>query len=339
MDHSIATGAPGGRRGDRRLSARSAVVAVAVGAPSTLARYLDRFSGDAVVANPDARQRLLDPSGSGRLPVWRIAIDRFAEAPARGAGAGTFSLMWEQERAAPDAVTDAHSLPLEVGAELGDVGVALLVVPLALIVLVGSTSRLRRRDRAVYAALLAVTLAWAARAAIDWDWEMPVVTLPIFALGGAALARAGGPDRGAPRPLVRVLAGCLVVVVAILPASIAVSEARLERARAAYGQGNCGAAASEARASANALPSRAEPYELIGFCEIEAGRYRSATASMQAAADRDPQDWRYRFGLAVAKGAAGDGGGAARAEQAARLRKSPRVAAPRGSCAATTARS
>jgi hypothetical protein len=30
--------------------------------------------------------------------------------------------------------------------------------------------------------------AWAVHAGLDWDWEMPAVTLPALALGAAAIA-------------------------------------------------------------------------------------------------------------------------------------------------------
>ena len=58
--------------------------------------------------------------------------------------------------------------------------------------LVRVAARARGPDRPIYAALFAVLLAWAIHAGMDWDWEMPVVTLVFFLLGGFALANTAG---------------------------------------------------------------------------------------------------------------------------------------------------
>ena len=60
-------------------------------------------------------------------------------------------------------------------------------------------ARARGPDRPVYAAVFAVLLAWAVHAGVDWDWQMPVVTIVFFSLGGFVLARSA-PDHGAVAP-------------------------------------------------------------------------------------------------------------------------------------------
>src|SRR5947209_19894104 len=55
---------------------------------------------------------------------------------------------------------------------------------------VAAAWRARGPDRAMYAAVFALMLSWAVEAGVDWDWEMPVVTVIVFALGGMVLARA-----------------------------------------------------------------------------------------------------------------------------------------------------
>ena len=64
-------------------------------------------------------------------------------------------------------------------------------------VLGGLAARIRGPDRALYAALFAMTLAWAVHQAFDWDWQMPAVTLPVFMLAGLALARPAMADPAA----------------------------------------------------------------------------------------------------------------------------------------------
>ena len=66
-------------------------------------------------------------------------------------------------------------------------------------ILIGLAARIRGPGRSLYAALFAVTLAWAIHQAVDWDWQMPAVTLGVFMLAGLALARpaTAGPDASA----------------------------------------------------------------------------------------------------------------------------------------------
>ena len=63
---------------------------------------------------------------SNRYAYWTVAANAFADAPLRGHGSGSFSVLWLKERTVPEAVRDAHSLELETAAELGLVGLALL---------------------------------------------------------------------------------------------------------------------------------------------------------------------------------------------------------------------
>lgn len=298
------------------------VVAFALGAPAAVERQIERSVASSSLRSEDARTRLLNPTSSARTALWAVAVNSFERSSAIGEGAGTFPLLWQRDRPAALTARDGHSLFLETLSEVGLVGLFLLALSLGAIfsrLALGS----RGPNRAVYAALFAVTLAWGLRAGIDWDWEMPVVTAWVLAIGGASLARRSGARRGRVHPAFRLLGGFAIVVVALLPARIAVSEARLENARATLRAEDCEASRREARAAADAMPPRAEPYELLAYCELDDARYVSAVTEMQKAASRDPLNWRYRWGLAIAKGAAGNGAGALLDTQRAR-RLNPR---------------
>ena len=96
-----------------------------------------------------------------------------------------------------EVVRDAHSLELETFAELGLVGVALLA---ALLGGVGLSARAAHRlDPALAAGPAAALTAWAFHSAIDWDWEMPALTLVAVVLAGALLARRGRQSSSAIR--------------------------------------------------------------------------------------------------------------------------------------------
>ena len=262
--------------------------------------------GNVVDPGPDTRRRLSAAGNNGRLDAWRVGRDTFTAEPLRGAGAGTFQLAWERERPVPEQVVDGHSLYLETAAELGVAGLVLLALTLAG-VLAGMARGLRGPERHARAALLAAAVALLLHAGIDWDWEMPALFAWMFAAAGTAwgcqrseVAPGDGPAR-----LTRVLAGLGCLVLALTPALVMTSQSRLDAGAAAFARGDCAAAVDASLDSLDALPVRAEPFELIGYCDLRAGEPGLAVAALEAARRRDPDSWRYAYGLAVARALAG----------------------------------
>ena len=78
---------------------------------------------------------------------------------------------------------DVHSLELEQLAELGLVGLLALAAFLAGVLLAARTAL--RRDPAAAAGAAAAALVWLLHASIDWDWQLPAVSLPALVLAGA----------------------------------------------------------------------------------------------------------------------------------------------------------
>jgi tetratricopeptide (TPR) repeat protein len=162
----------------------------------------------------------------------------------------------------------------------------------------------------LFAALLAAGVTWALASGVDWNWEMPAVTIWLFALGGAALARprrAPDPDQAAPKTAARVgqvlLRGAGVAVclaLALLPARLAVSEAHYERSVDSLKAGDCAAARSEADAALGALDSRAAPHHVIAWCDLQDGHYDAAADQIEDALENDPDNWAFMQVLAVA---------------------------------------
>ena len=134
-----------------------------------------------------------------------------------------------------------------------------------------------------------------------------MVTLWLFAAGGAAIAaRTDRASRfAAPAIPVRLAVAIPLVLLAALPYEILSSQAWLDRADDAFRSGDCATASDDARSSISALGSRPEPYELLGYCAIRDGRPRQGIDDMQEAIDRDPDNWNFHYGLALARGAAG----------------------------------
>lgn len=300
-------------RGRRRLLVAGvvtvAVVVVATAVAVDAPRQYDRFANSETItaaANADPRARLSDASNNGRLAQWRIAIEQFERQPARGSGAGTYAIAWDRQRPTPGLVRDGHSLYLEVLSELGLVGVA-LILGAVLAILVGVARRIRAPNRATYATVFAACLVWAIAAGIDWHWEMAVVTLPFFALGGAALARDGNPASQQSAPLWRrgLLAGACCVLALAAPLRVAVSQDRLKASLNAFLIGRCDAAGAAARDSLRAVGARPQPHEVMAYCALVDGDTSRAVTRMAAALRRDPQNWRLHYGLARTQAMAG----------------------------------
>jgi hypothetical protein len=135
---------------------------------------------------------------SNRYAYWKVAVRMFAHDPVQGEGASSFATEWLRRRPFAEGARDAHSLYIETLGELGLVGLALLACFLAT---VGWAARdALRLAPGLAAGPLAGVAVWAAHAAVDWDWEMPAVTLPCLLLAGALLALSDlrVPARHAP---------------------------------------------------------------------------------------------------------------------------------------------
>lgn len=280
------------------------VAAVALGVPSRIGdEYSSFVEGAAPQSSDETRSRLTSFSNNGRLDQLQVSLEGFEAEPLRGTGAGTYQLQWNQLRDVDHAVIDAHSLYLEVLGELGVVGL-LLIGGSLLAIVVGLARRLGGGERHVYAAALTLVVAWAVHAAIDWDWEMPAVTLWLFALAGLGLARPMADATGrlagfAPAWPLRALAAVCVAALAIVPAAIGVSQNRLETALGQFDRNECDAAIATSRDSLDLLDRRPEPYEVIGYCQARQGREGAAEVAMLEAVERDPENWETHYGLAL----------------------------------------
>ncbi len=136
---------------------------------------------------------------SNRYDYWHVALEAFAHAPVIGVGAGGWAVWWLEKRPYADGATDAHSLELQTLAELGVIGLALLAVFLASVGFVGRAAW--RADRAAAAGPLAGAMVWFAHSWLDWDWQMPAVTLVAVLLAGMLIATAepvAGEPAGVP---------------------------------------------------------------------------------------------------------------------------------------------
>jgi O-Antigen ligase len=281
------------------------LIAVALDAPGRVDRELDAFrSGNVVPVTGDARDRLTQVGNNGRLDFWDASLSAFKAEPLRGGGAGTYRLAWQRERPNATTVNDGHSLYLEVLAELGLVGLLLLAATLLVPVVVAAT-RLRGPERHAHAAFLAAAAVLLIHAGVDWDWEMPALWVWFFATAGVVVAGPGG-RAAAPARVTRVVVGLGCLLLAATPALVVASQPALSESRRAFVRGDCGTAVDRALASLENLRVWPEAYEILGYCNLRGGEEDLALRSMHAAHDRDPRDWQFAYGLAIAQAFAGE---------------------------------
>ena len=202
-----------------RTNSTGSVAAAVAGAVVAIAFVSDRRLGAiaagavaAVLVAVSVVTAFTVPGGlSARGDYWHVAWIAASHHPVIGDGAGTYDLAWAAygDVARFGGVLDAHSLYLETAAELGVVGLLLtctLVAPV-----VGALRSARSTPFGV--AALAGSVTFLVHAGLDWDWEMPAVTVA----GLVCLAAAPGiSDRQSfvGRPLR--LAALGVAVAAIL---------------------------------------------------------------------------------------------------------------------------
>jgi O-antigen ligase len=123
-----------------------------------------------------------------------VAVYDVADHPALGSGAGTFGdYFWRYHRPASAFTRLAHSLYLQTLAELGPLGLVLLVLALAL-----PLAFVRGRQTALAASVAGAYVAFLVHAAIDWDWTVTALTTTALFCGGATFVAT---RKGALRPL------------------------------------------------------------------------------------------------------------------------------------------
>jgi len=267
----------------------------------------DAFTGDAA-AEVSAPGRLATVNSANRWGWWQEAAGAFSDRPLGGWGASSFPVVHRLYRDAPVNVAQPHNVPLQFLAETGIVGAALALGGLGLLLAAALTrvrSLPRGRERDMSAALLAGGGAWLAHGLVDWDWDIPAVTLPVLAFLGVLCAwrpgeRAGAPaaappGQGGRGAALAVVAGllCFVLASAVAPAW---SQSLAQGALVASGE----AATPEERANAAAdaeLAARVDPLAvepLLAGAIVAGSRQRlvNAKALLIKAVERQPYSVR-----------------------------------------------
>jgi hypothetical protein len=272
-------------------------VFVRAGSPPTLAaRAYTEFTSP-----PDpgrtAQEQLLNVSSGRRTIFWSVAWQAVEDHPAVGLGAGTFGQYWRQHRPSGLNVLDAHSLYLETLAELGPVGLALLLTALG----APLVAAWRARGHPLVPTLLGGYVVYLVQVGVDWLWEMAAVTAIAF-LCGTALALAARNEERVHHLRLR---SRLPVVAAVTAAGVfsfvaLIGNSAVDAAERALASGELGSAQAEARKATRWTPWASEPWRLLGEAQLAGGRAGAARTSFTEAVSRDEQNWILWYGLGLA---------------------------------------
>jgi hypothetical protein len=262
------------------------------------AQRLDEFNDPPADPGPSrgfVTRHLASAEGSGRYQFWETGLDAFAEHPVRGIGAGGYESWWAQHGSVAYYIRDAHSLPVELLAELGLLGLgALLLFLLAAVAAALLVRRIDPRAGPAAAGGVAVLACGAASAAIDWSWELPAVFGPLV-LGAAVLAGPAlrpGPEDRESRFGLGVATLALAWVALVASTLVLAADVKLDDSRAAVRDGDLAGAADDARAARAILPWSGAPRLQLALVHERGGDLAAARRAAGEAAERDSEDWR-----------------------------------------------
>jgi O-antigen ligase len=277
---------------------------VRLGGPVTMVeKAYDAFNEPPPADPTDLGERLFTFTGSYRPELWKEAWNQYRDHPLLGSGAGTYEQHWLQDRPIPHKVRDAHNLYLETLAELGPIGLALLLIALG----APLVAAISARRHPLAAGALGAYVAYLVHAAVDWDWELPAVTISAFACGAVLLAfRGTGDAQLVPGFRVRVVAGAVAVFLAAAAFVGLVGSSALSASEdaAAASPPDWDKAADEARKAKRWAPWSSEPWQRLGDAQLGRGDAAGAQASFRKAVEKEPNDWLLWFRLAEASSGA-----------------------------------
>jgi O-antigen ligase len=270
---------------------------VRYGGPLSLARKgYDAFTTTSGETPVNLNQRLFTFSGSYRAELWEAAWHDYEDHPVLGSGPGSYEQYWNEHRPLQHKVRDAHNLYLEVLAELGPIGLALLLVALGAPLVAAFLAR----GSPLVPAALAAYAAYLVHAAVDWDWEMGAVTLAALAIAVALVAATDPRDHPtllSPRARTGgTVAALLLAVVAFVGV---VGSSALAASDRALTKGKYGEAGSQARKASDWWWWSPDPWRQLGDVAAEQGDTSAARGYYRKAIAKDDGDWKLWYDLST----------------------------------------
>jgi hypothetical protein len=258
------------------------------GSPPTIAhRVYHAFQAQPSRTNGNLNARLFNLSGNGRADLWRVAWHQAQGHPLLGGGAGSYERYWLLHRPNTQQVQDAHNLYLETLAELGPIGLSLLLLVLATPII----GAVQARGHPLVPLACAAYVAYLVHAAADWDWELAGVTLAAVLCGVACLV-AGRTERTREiRPRVRVSGIAFATALAAVALFGLVGNTALEASDATAAAGHWRSAERHARTAVRWMPWSAAGWEALAEAQLAEHRQVAGLRSLHRALAKDPHNW------------------------------------------------
>jgi len=267
-------------------------------------------------------------SVEGRAAIWRNTLVMIREHPLLGVGLGAHSVMYPayHRRAVVDPLFSprthldfAHNDYLQLTAEMGLVGVALLGALGAAFVRVIREARSGGGEAALASAAIASTASLLADALFSFPAyrALPPWLLALDAAVLAVLARGSAPARRfliVPRGRRQLRAGVAAVACVVLGVAHSRwlrADGHFEAARRAEAKGLAGAMGAEAAEAVALDRARADGWFSLGTAALLAGEPAPAVRALQEAAAREPLNPNTLANLGLARAQSGDRAGAA----------------------------
>jgi O-antigen ligase len=240
----------------------------------------------------DVSQRLFQLSSDGRLAIWRVAWSSFERKPWTGNGAGTFWQLWQKDRTVGSSVVDAHSLYMQVLAELGWPGLVLICIAL----LAPLAAAVPARRRRIVAPAAGAYVAFLVHTGIDWDWQLMAVGATGLLIGVALLTNTRDM-RSSSQPL-RMITAVTCAALALVAGWGLLGERALASGARLAARGDMSSARSELNRAAFFLPWSSEPDEFRANGYAVQGRIVLARRYYQRALSKDSSSWLLWTALA-----------------------------------------
>lgn len=263
--------------------------------------------------------RISTANSGNRWVWWKEAAGAWSEKPLQGWGAGSFAVTHKLFRQEELGVVQPHNMPLQFLAETGLIGALLALGGLG-VLLFTALERVRAmaagRQRDIAVALFAGAVAWLVHGFVDWDWDIPGVTVPALMFIGVLVAiprevtwsrLPSEPERRPVGPRSAALAVvCVVLGLAIVSAGLpAWADSQADSALVVSnnaGEAELKQATAEAELAARLDPTAVRPLLVASALAQNRGRLVDARRYLLQAVERQPYSaaaWERLLRLAL----------------------------------------
>jgi O-Antigen ligase len=253
----------------------------------------------------DSSSHFTSATGNNRYDYWRVAAHQFRSRPLTGVGIDNFGADYVKERRSQQEPAYPHSLEARLLGGTGLVGFVVFFVFLgAAAWIVVAAARSQTEMSALGLAATGMLAYWFAHGSVDWLWEFPGVTCPVFVAVAACARPAITGGRGTARVertfLTVGAVGAAAAAVILLPSWIAARD--VASASSSWRSDPSGAYSKLDQAAVLNRVSD-QPYLVAGTIAERRREWSAAATDFEKAIGRNDPSWysHLELGIALAK--------------------------------------